>query len=707
MTRPDAKGSNNGLAPPSERRHAPGMWIAIEDQFRGLLESAPDAMVIVDGTGQIVLINAQTERLFGYPRTELLGQPVELLVPQRFREHHGAHREDYAEDPHTRSMGAGLELYGRRKDGTEFPVEISLAPLETEDGTLVSSSIRDITDRKRAEDQFRGLLESAPDAMVIVDGTGEIVLINAQTERRFGYPRAELLGQRVELLVPDRFREHHGEHRDGYAEDPHTRSMGAGLELYGRRKDGTEFPVEISLAPLETEDGTLVSSAIRDITDRKRAEDRFRGLLESAPDAMVIVDGTGQIVLINAQTEKLFGYPRTELLGQPVELLVPDRFQEHHGEHREGYAEDPHTRSMGAGLELYGRRKDGSEFPVEISLAPLETEDGTLVSSAIRDITDRKRAEDRFRGLLESAPDAMVIVDGTGQIVLINAQTEKLFGYPRTELLGQPVELLVPDRFREHHDEHREGYAEDPHTRSMGAGLELYGRRKDGSEFPVEISLAPLETEDGTLVSSAIRDITDRKRAEDQFRGLLESAPDAMVIVDGTGQIVLINAQTERLFGYPRTELLGQRVELLVPDRFREHHDEHREEYAEDPHTRSMGAGLELYGRRKDGTEFPVEISLAPLETEDGTLVSSAIRDITDRKRAEHDASHLAAVVESSHDAIIGKDLNGIVTSWNHGAELLYGYTEREMCGRSISEILVPGAHDDLAEIMERIRSGA
>ena len=108
-------------------------------------------MVIVDGTGTIVLINAQTERPFGYEREELLGQRVEVLVPERFREHHGAHREDFAEDPHTRSMDAGLELYGRRKDGTEFPVEISLAPLETEDGTLVSSAIRDITTRQREE----------------------------------------------------------------------------------------------------------------------------------------------------------------------------------------------------------------------------------------------------------------------------------------------------------------------------------------------------------------------------------------------------------------------------------------------------------------------------------------------------------------------------------------------------------------------------
>ncbi len=169
--------------------------------------------------------------------------------------------------------------------------------------------------------------------------------------------------------------------------------MGSGLQLHGLRKDGTEFPIEISLSPLETEEGTLVSSAIRDLTDRKKAEDQFRGLLESAPDAMVIVAKDGSIVLVNAQTEKLFGYGRDDLIGQKVELLIPKRFHHHHPEHRTGYFGDPKARGMGTGLELFGVRKDGAEFPIEISLSPLATRDGMLVSSAIRDISDRKRAE--------------------------------------------------------------------------------------------------------------------------------------------------------------------------------------------------------------------------------------------------------------------------------------------------------------------------
>ncbi len=246
----------------------------------------------------------------------------------------------------------------------------------------------------------------------------------------------------------------------------------------------------------------------------KFTELTFQLIVESSPNAIVLVNKEGKIAYINSQTEKLFGYIRSELIGQPVELLIPERFSNHHKAFRDLFFQIPSVRVMGAGRELFALRKNKSEFPIEIGLNPVITVDGTLVLASIIDITERKKAEERFRLVVESAPNAMILVNSEGTITLVNDQTEKLFGYERKELIGNKLELLIPNRFRGHHPNHRNTFFLKPQTRSMGAGRDLFALKKDGNEVQVEIGLNPIETTEGQMVLASIIDITERKIQE-------------------------------------------------------------------------------------------------------------------------------------------------------------------------------------------------
>ena len=532
---------------------------------------------------------------------------------------------------------------------------------------------RDLSESKESGAKYRGLLEAAPDAMVVVNQGGEIVLLNVQAEKQFGYRRDELVGQQVTNIIPEGFAERLIADGTRSAADALAQQIGTGIELHGRRKDGSEFPIEIMLSPLESAEGILVTAAIRDISVRKAAEShlaqmegRYRGLLEAAPDAMVVVNQGGKIVLLNVQAEKQFGYRRDELLGQQVKNIIPEGFAERLIADGTRSAADALAQQIGTGIELNGRRKDGSEFPIEIMLSPLESPEGILVTAAIRDISVRKAAEKhlaqmegRYRGLLEAAPDAMVVVNQRGEIVLLNVQAEKQFGYRRDELLGQKVKNIIPEGFAERLIADGTRSAADALAQQIGTGIELSGRRKDGSEFPIEIMLSPLESQEGILVTAAIRDISVRKTAErhlaqmeGRYRGLLEAAPDAMVVVNQGGEIVLLNVQAEVQFGYLRDELVGQQVKNIIPEGFAERLIADGTRSAADALAQQIGTGIELWARRKNGTEFPIEIMLSPLESPEGILVTAAIRDISVRKKSEERLLKTAHELKRSNDEL-------------------------------------------------------
>lgn len=250
-------------------------------------------------------------------------------------------------------------------------------------------------------------------------------------------------------------------------------------------------------------------------------------ILKNSADAHIVTDHEGRIRGSTRRAEELFGYGPGELVGESIETLIPTEHREHHRDLRAKYQASPRGRPMVSGLELHGQRKDGTVFKAEIALNPVETSEGLVVTSTIRRIDEADISEAYFRMLLESAPDAMIIIDGQGKIAIANAQSEEMFGYERQEMLGQPVEMLLPERLRSTHVGHREGFSSDPRLRPMGPGLDLLARRNDGSEFPVEISLSPVHSAAGHFVSSVIRDVTERKRMEGEIIAARQGAERA------------------------------------------------------------------------------------------------------------------------------------------------------------------------------------
>jgi PAS domain S-box-containing protein len=378
--------------------------------------------------------------------------------------------------------------------------------------------------QRDSEDQYRTLLNEVHDyAILMLDLKGRVVTWNSSAERIKGYDAKQIIGENFSCFFPlDDIKRGRPDEvlriatANGRYEEQSMRV----------RKDGSQFVASITYTALKDAAGKPrgFSEITRDLSETKESGAKFRGLLEAAPDAMIVVNEHREIVLVNLQAEKQFGYRRDELLGKTVNSIVPWGFAERLVADGLRSSEDALAQQIGTGIELTARRKDGSEFPIEIMLSPLRSAEGILVTAAIRNISVRKdseahlvQMENKYRGLLEAAPDAMVVVNQAGKIVLLNLQAETQFGYRRDELLGQKMTNIVPAGFPERLVADSLRSAEDALAQQIGTGIELTARRKDGSEFPIEIMLSPLESADGVLVTAAIRDITARKISEAQL----------------------------------------------------------------------------------------------------------------------------------------------------------------------------------------------
>ncbi len=519
--------------------------------------------------------------------------------------------------------------------------------------------------------------------------SGRLIEVSDSFCALLGYARDELIGRSsVEIgLIA-------AEPRDALLSTIAAADWGV-QEITLNCKDGARCVVESTVQLLGG--GEFMLTISRDITARRVGDMELElraELLDLAHDAVVVREPVeSRITFWNREAEAVYGYTRAEATGQITHDLLVTVFPESQEAVDEALARDGQWKGV-----LSHTRKDGSVIVVSSRQAVKRDRDGRQIAviELNSDITERRRAETRVRQLLESAPDAMLSVGRDGQIVMVNSQTERLFGYRRDELIGRPVDMLVPRCFRDGHAGHRDRYFEDRSARPMGAGLALHGLRRDGSEFPAAISLSSIDTDDGPVATAAIRDDTRRELA-----AIVESSDDAIIGVDLRAMITSWNAGAQRLYGYSAAEVHGKSASFLAPEG---HGNEISDLLAR---TTAEGAvrDFETVRVRKDGSLFDVSLTLSAVRDAAGrvTGASNIQRDISDRKHAETALALARADVDRLF--VLSRDMMGIANRQgrfvrvNPAFEQILGFTPEEITARPFAEFIHP---DDRSPAVDR-----
>ena len=649
-------GSQSGLGNGSTKGSKGGFAEPLGGVLRALVDNLDEAVVVLGRDGGVQFVNAAAERLYGIrssgPNIEGWSEAYGIYLPDR-------QTLWPAED-----LPGAAALRGQTVEGEQFVrppgagqgywIQMRARPLFGAKGEVEGALLawRDISEEKRTAENQRRLLaivENTPDLVTLTDPTLTTSFINRAGRELLGLSEADEVQT---FPVFDTDVENQREVFDGEILPVLLRGDAWTGEFRLRHAGtGQLITVDMRAFGIFGPYGQLLGFAgiSRDITARRQAEEarqRLASIVEFSNDAIISESLDGVITTWNRGAEAMFGHTAAEAVGQPITMLAWPGYEDDMRELLRRIGSDDVVEHY----ETLRRHKDGRCLVVSLTLSPVRDSAGKLtgISKIARDITEQKTQQEeaqRQAQLLDQAYEPILVRDHEDRITYWNKGAERLYGWTAAEAVGRVSHELLQTTFREPQEEMARALERDGHWEG-----ELLHRTRKGERVMVlsrwirELGVAEphvMETHIDMSERQQRLVAEEQTRLERRFRQLLEAAPDGIVEVSASGQIVMVNRIAEEMFGYVRDELLGQSVDLLVPDTIRHMHYRHRDGYLEHPRTRPMGTGLELHAKRRDGSLFPVEISLSPIQTEGGIHVTAVIRDVTERKRAETEVRRL------------------------------------------------------------------
>ena len=624
--------------------------------LRALVDNLDEAVVALARDGQVQFANAAAVRLYG------IASPGPALA--EWNRAYGIYLPDRRTLCPADELPGALALRGQTVETEQYIlppgategywIATRARPLFDPHGKVQGALLawRDVSEERQTAESRRRLLaivENTPDLVSLTDATLKTIFINRAGRELLG------LGENEEIrdypIYQSMF-----EGQQEIFENEMLPALLRGDPWIGEfrlrhAKSGRAITVDMRAFGVFGSYGQLIgiASVSRDITARREAEEtrqKLASIVEYSHEAIISETLQGEITTWNRGAETIFGYTAAEALGQPVTMLAWPGYEDDMRELLQRIRADEVVEHY----ETLRRHKDGRRLVVSLTLSPVRDDAGKLIgiSKIARDISEQKEREDLSRRqaqLLDQAYEPILVRDPQDRIVYWNKGAERLYGWTAVEAKGRVSHDLLDTTFPEPLEEIEKQLERNGHWEG-----ELLQRTRNGHRLMVlsrwirELGVAESQVLETNVDMSERQQrvaLEEQARLERRFRQLLEAAPDAIVEVSADGDIVLVNRVAEEMFGYPRDELIGESVDLLVPDAVRYRHRSYRDAYLEHPRTRPMGSGLELHGRRRDGTLFPVEISLSPIQTEGGVHVTAVIRDVTERKRAEQEVRRL------------------------------------------------------------------